>query len=94
VPFALLLSRDLKRKPARSELVAAGPCWSTCSTVYWLVMPTWTRTSATFSIWICPLAWGMGGLAVAFASGRFAGTTPLPGQGSLPRRLLRYRQPT
>ena len=75
IPFALLLSRDIKRKPARLSLVAVWVLLVHLLDLFWLVMPTLDSNNVKFSLWIIPAWLGIGGLAVAFGSGRSGGTT-------------------
>jgi hypothetical protein len=94
VPFAFLLSRDLKRNPARLSLVAGWALLMNLVDIYWLVMPSYNAERPTLSIWL-PLAWlGMGGLAVAIAIWKIRGHYTVPVKDPFLDVSLRYRQPT
>jgi hypothetical protein len=94
VPFALLLSRDLKRKPKQLSLVAGWALLVNLLDIYWLVMPAYNEKQPTFSIWL-PLGWlGMGGLAIAIAIWKMRGHYTVPVKDPFLDVSLRYRQPT
>ncbi len=94
VPFALLLSRELKRTPTRLSLVAGWALLMNLLDIYWLVMPTLDKDHATLP-WTMPFAWiGMGGLAVAFALWKIRGHYTVPVKDPFLDVSLRYRQPT
>lgn len=93
VPFALLLSRDLKRTPPRLSLVAGWALLMHLLDIYWLVMPTYDAEHVTVH-WTLPFAWlGMGGLAVAFALWRIRGNYTVPIKDPYLEVSLQYRQP-
>ena len=50
IPFALLLSRDIKRKPARLSLVAVWVLLVNLLDMFWLVMPTLDPNSVKFAL--------------------------------------------
>jgi hypothetical protein len=94
IPFALLLSRDLKRKPVRLSLVAGWVLLMNLLDLFWLVMPTFDEHRALIH-WSLPCAvLGLGGLAVAFGLWRLRGHYTVPVKDPYLEVSLRYRQPT
>jgi hypothetical protein len=94
IPFALLLSRDLKRKPVRLSLMAGWALLMNLLDIYWLVMPTFDQEHARFP-WTLPFAFlGIGGLAVAMAVWKVRGHYTVPVKDPFLDVSLRYRQPT
>jgi hypothetical protein len=94
VPFAVLLSRDIKRNPPRLSVVAGWALLMNLLDIYWLVMPTFDAEKARFH-WSLPLAWlGLGGLAAAFAIWKIRGHYSVPVKDPFLDVSLRYRQPT
>jgi hypothetical protein len=94
IPFSLLLSRDIKRKPPRLSLVALWVLLVHLLDLFWLVMPTLDSHNVKFSIWIIPAWLGIGGLAVAFGLWKIRGHYTLPVKDPFLDVSLRYRQPT
>jgi uncharacterized membrane protein YpjA len=94
IPFALLLSRDIKRKPPRLSLVAVWVLLVHLLDLFWLVMPTLDPNTVKFSLWIIPGWLGLGGLGVAFALWKIRGHYTLPVKDPFLDTSLRYRQPT
>jgi hypothetical protein len=94
VPFALLLSRNIKRIPGRLSLVAVWALLMHLLDIFWLVMPTLDPNKVVFH-WSLPLAWvGIGGLTVAFAIWKIRGHYTVPVKDPFLDVSLRYRQPT
>lgn len=94
VPFFTLLSRDIKRRPARLSLVAGGVLLVNLLDVYWLVMPTYDPEHLPFNIWMV-FAWiGMGGFFAFFALSKIRGHYTMPVKDPFLDVSLRYRQPT
>jgi hypothetical protein len=93
LPFFLLLSRDLKRKPGRLSVVAFWMLLVHFLDIYWLVMPSLDPENARFP-WSLPFAvLGIGGIAIAFAVSKMRGQHPLPVKDPFLSTSLRYRQP-
>jgi hypothetical protein len=93
VPFAILLSRDIKRKPARLSLVAAWVLLMNLLDLFWLVMPTLNPNDVVVH-WSLLFAFiGPGGLAVAFVVWRMRGHYTVPVRDPFLDTSLRYRQP-
>lgn len=78
VPFFLLLSRDLKRKPGRLALMAVWILVVHYVDVYWVVMPSLHPEAPRPSL-VDLTAWvGIGAAALAFALWRLRGRHPVP----------------
>jgi hypothetical protein len=93
VPFALLLSRDLKRNPLRLSIVAGWALLMNLLDMFWLIMPTLNPDSAT-PHWSLLFAFvGLGGLATAFGLWKLRGHHTLPVRDPFLEVSLRYRQP-
>jgi hypothetical protein len=93
IPFFILLSRKLKRKPGRLALVA---CWLVLVNLldlYWLVVPTFSPDAITFPLALIPAWVGIGGIGVAFAIWRLRGHYTVPVRDPFLSVSLRYRQP-
>jgi hypothetical protein len=78
VPFFLLLSRDLKRKPARLAFMAVWILVVHYVDVYWVIMPRLHPEAprpglVDLSAWV-----GIGAAALAFALWRLRGHAPVP----------------
>jgi hypothetical protein len=93
-PFALLLSRDLKRSPRRLSLVAAWALLMNLVDIYWLVWPTFSPETPTFHWTLVTAIAGLGGLAIAFAIWRIRGHYTVPVRDPFLAVSLHYRQPT
>jgi hypothetical protein len=94
IPFAFLLSRDLKRSPTKLSLVAGWALLVNLLDIYWLIMPAYDAKHAPFSIWL-PLAWiGIGGIAIAIAIWKIRGHYTVPIKDPFLDVSVRYRQPT
>jgi len=94
LPFALLLSRELKRQPKKLSLVAGWALLMNLLDVYWLVMPTLDE-HATKAPWTMFASFiGIGGLCIAFALWRLRGHFTMPVKDPYLPVSLRYRQPT
>jgi hypothetical protein len=93
VPFALLLSRDLKRNPVRLSMVAGWALLMNLLDVFWLVMPTLNPDKVT-PHWTLLFAFvGLGGLGTAFGLWKLRGHYTLPVRDPFLETSLRYRQP-
>jgi hypothetical protein len=90
VPFFLLLSRDLKRKPRTLAWVAAWVLLAHWVDLYWLVMPHLDPAGPRFSLWDLTAFLGVGGLAVAFALLRMRGSAAVPVRDPYLDDSLRY----
>jgi hypothetical protein len=93
VPFALLLSRDLKRTPKRLSLVAGWALLMNLLDLYWLVMPTLDPDKPQVPWTMFTSFVGVGALAIAFAVWRLRGHFTLPVKDPFLGVSLRYRQP-
>jgi hypothetical protein len=93
VPFAFLLSRDLKRNPTRLSLIAGWALLMNLLDVFWLVMPTLNPDKVT-PHWSLLFAFvGLGGLGTAFGLWKLRGHYTLPVRDPFLETSLRYRQP-
>ena len=93
IPFALLLSRDLKRNPVRLSLVAGWALLMNLLDMFWLVMPTLNPDHVT-PHWSLLFAFvGLGGLATAFGLWKLRGHYTVPVRDPFLETSLRYRQP-
>jgi hypothetical protein len=94
LPFALLLSRDLKRQPKKLSLVAAWALLMNLLDIYWLVMPSLDEHAPRVPWTMFASFIGIGGLCVAFALWRIRGHFTVPVKDPFLPVSLRYRQPT
>jgi hypothetical protein len=94
LPFALLLSRNLKRTPKRLSLVAAWALLMNLLDVYWLVVPSLDKDSPRLPWTMVTSFVGIGGLAIAFALWLIRGHFTVPVKDPFLPVSLRYRQPT
>jgi hypothetical protein len=93
VPFAFLLSRDLKRSPGRLSLVAGWALLMNLLDLFWLVWPTYNANEAR-PHWSLLFGFvGLGCLAAAFALWKLRGHHTLPVRDPFLEVSLRYRQP-
>ncbi len=93
LPFGLLLSRQLKRTPARLGVVAGWVLFVHFVDLYWLIVPTLSPEMPVFP-WTLITSWlGIGGLATAFAIWRMRGRFALPVKDPFLAVSLRYKQP-
>ncbi len=93
LPFFVLITRDIKRKPVRLSLMCFWVLAVHLLDIYWLVMPSLTPEGPSFH-WTLPFAWiGIGGVALAFAVWRIRGHYALPVKDPFLSTSLRYRQP-
>lgn len=93
LPFFTLLSKNLKRKPAKLALVA---CWLLAIhfvDLYWLIVPTLDKTGPVFHWSFITAFLGIGGLAIAFGVWRSRGKFALPVRDPFLADSLKYRQP-
>ena len=93
VPFAILLSRNIKRKPVALSYVAGWVLLMNLLDLFWLVMPTLNDKQVVLSPWLIPAFIGPGGLAIAFAVWRIRGHYTVPVRDPFLDNSLRYRQP-
>jgi len=90
VPFLLLLSRPLKRRP---ELVAALGGWLVLMhalDLYWLVVPAEGRNPSVFDVGPFLL---LGGVMTCIGQARFFRASAVPGNDPDLERSLRYESP-
>ncbi len=90
VPFFLLLSRDLKRRPGVLAWVAAWVLLAHWVDMYWLVMPHLDPAGPRLSLWDLTAFVGVGGAAVAFVLLRMRGTAAVPVRDPYLDDSLRY----
>jgi hypothetical protein len=90
VPFFLLLSRELKRRPKALSAVAAWLLLVHWVDVYWLVMPHLHAAGPRPSLLDLTAFVGVGGVAVAFTVLRMRGTAPVPVRDPYLEDSLRY----
>ena len=78
VPFVVLLSREVKRRPAALALVAGALLLLRWVEVYWLVVPTF-HPEGLFVHWLAPVTLiAVGGLWLALFVRRLGGAPVLP----------------
>lgn len=93
IPFGALLSRSLKRTPAKLAVVAVWILLIHYVDVYWLVLPTLSPDSLGFH-WTSLTAFlGVGLLSVSFTVSRLRGRFAIPVKDPYLADSLRYRQP-
>ena len=91
VPFFLLLSRDLKRNPARLALVAGWLLLVHWVDIWWLIMPRLHEGGPSLS-WLDLTAFvGVGAAAVAFLVLRMRGAATVPVRDPYLQDSLRYQ---
>jgi hypothetical protein len=90
VPFFLLLSRELKRRPRALARVAAGLLLVHWVDLYWLVMPHLDEAGPHLSPWDLFAFVGVGGVALAFLVHRMRGTLAVPVRDPYLDDSLRY----
>ena len=78
LPFALLLSRRIKRKPETLAAVALGLLAARVLSCFWLVRPPFAPPAASFHVLDVAALVGMGGLFVALFIDRLAARPLLP----------------
>jgi hypothetical protein len=93
LPFFTLLSRNLKRKPARLAIVAVWLMIVNFADLYWLIMPTLSPDAFTFPLAAVTAFLGIGGVSVAAAIFVARGHYTLPVKDPYLPVSLRYRQP-
>jgi hypothetical protein len=93
LPFFTLLSKELKRKPARLAVVAVWLMLVNFADLYWLVIPTLSPDRAAFPIALVTSFLGVGGVAVAVAIWIIRGHYTVPVKDPFLPVSLRYRQP-
>jgi hypothetical protein len=93
IPFVVLLSRDLKRRPRALSLVAVWILLAHALDLYWLVMPAWSPQRPVLPWTIGPALFGVGALVAAATVWRLRGKALVPiGDPYLPASL-EFRQP-
>ncbi len=93
IPFALLLSRDIKRNPVRLSMVAGWALLMNLLDIFWLIMPTLDPNHVT-PHWTLLFAFvGLGALGTAFGLWKLRGHHTLPVRDPFLETSLRYRQP-
>jgi hypothetical protein len=78
LPFALLLSRDLKRRPRTLAGVALGLLAARLVATFWLVRPPFAPPAAAFHVLDLAALAGMGGLFLVVFLDRLAARPVLP----------------
>ena len=95
LPFGALLSRSLKRDPAKLGIVAFWILLVHLVDIYWLVLPTFSPEGpslASIGMSVAAFA-GIGLLTVAFGVWRLRGQYAVPVKDPYLADSLRYRQP-
>jgi hypothetical protein len=93
LPFFTLLSKNLKRKPARLAVVAVWLMVVNFADLMWLVIPTLSPEHFIFPLSLVTALLGVGGVAVAGAIWTIRGHFTLPVNDPFLAVSLRYRQP-
>ena len=93
VPFFVMLSRQLKRRPARLSIMAGWMLFMHAVDIYWIVMPAMGGTSALPHWTVFTAFIGIGGVAVAYAIFRLRGAPMVPIGDPYLEHSLRYLQP-
>ncbi len=91
IPFALLLSRELKRDPRKLAAVAAWILLVHLVDLHWVIMPRIHEAGPHFS-WLDLTAFvGVGGVALAFLVFRMRGAATVPVRDPYLEESLRYQ---
>jgi hypothetical protein len=93
IPFAILLSRDIKRKPRALSLVAVWVLLMHLVDLIWLVLPTLDPNQITLHWSLLFALLGPGGLGIAYAIWKIRGHYTVPVRDPFLEASLRYRQP-
>jgi hypothetical protein len=93
IPFFVLLSRQLKRRPALLSVMAAYLLAVHALDLYWVIMPALESGSAAPHWTVFTSFAGIGGAAVAFGLFRARGTSLVPLGDPYLEQSLRYTQP-
>jgi hypothetical protein len=93
LPFFTLLSKNLKRKPARLAVVAVWLMVVNFADLVWLVIPTLSPEQFIFPLSLVTALLGVGGVAVAGAIWTIRGHFTVPVKDPFLAVSLRYRQP-
>ena len=93
LPFAILLSRNLKLQPRKLAVVAVYILGIHYVDLYWLVWPAHSEASPSFHWTLITSFVGVGGIAVAFALWRAGGKYTVPVKDPYIADSLRYVQP-
>ncbi|HLL06885.1 MAG TPA: hypothetical protein VK539_40295 [Myxococcaceae bacterium] len=93
LPFAILLSRNLKLQPRKLAVVAVYILGIHYVDLYWLVWPAHSEGSPSFHWTLITAFLGVGGISVAFALWRAGGKYTVPVKDPYISDSLRYVQP-
>lgn len=93
LPFAILLSRNLKLQPRKLAVVAVYILGIHYVDLYWLVWPAHSEASPSFHWTLITAFLGVGGISVAFALWRAGGKYTVPVKDPYIADSLRYVQP-
>jgi len=93
LPFAILLSRNLKLQPRKLAVVAVYILVIHYVDLYWLVWPAHSEASPSFHWTLITAFLGVGGISVAFALWRAGGKYTVPVKDPYISDSLRYVQP-
>jgi hypothetical protein len=93
LPFGALLSRSLKRTPAKLAAVGAWILFIHFVDIYWLVMPTLHPDGFSLHWTVITAFLGVGLVAIAYAVSRLRGQLGVPVRDPYLAESLRYRQP-
>jgi hypothetical protein len=93
LPFFTLLSKNLKRQPARLAVVAVWLLLVHFADLYWLIIPTLSPDAFSFPITLVTAFIGVGGVAIAGGIWTLRGHFTVPVKDPFLSVSLRYRQP-
>ena len=78
VPYSLLLSRDLKKNPARLRVIATWIIFARLADYYWHVVPEFHKDGFSFSLLDIALPIALGGIFISIFVSQLAGRSLLP----------------
>lgn len=93
IPFAILLSRNLKLQARKLSVVAIYLLIAHALDMYWLIFPAYDREHPAFPWTIIPAFFGVGGIVVGYALFRARGRYTVPVKDPYIAESLRYVQP-
>ena len=93
IPFVLLVSRPIKRRPAALAAIGAWLVFMHILDVYWLVLPAFHPTGFTVSWMDLAALLMVGGLATSFAAYRVRGGVALPVNDPYLPQAVSYVEP-
>ena len=93
IPFLVLLSRDIKRRPRALSLVAAWILLAHLMDMYWQVIPALSPDRVVFPWTVVPAFVGVGAAVLAATLWRMRNVALVPLGDPFLQHSLRYRQP-